>query len=317
MLNSAISKLLAHESEALADLTIQIPQIEKASRICAECTGRIIVTGLGKSGAAARKISGMLTSIGSPAIFLHPTEALHGELGVISNNDVVICISKSGKTQELEALIAHFKWIGLPIIGITADDESPLARNADTPIILPCKSEGDPLGIIPTTSVICSIAAGDAIAAGIICLHKITKEQFRAYHPGGSLGHKLTKIVELMHTGDEIPVVSSKATLGDAIIEITHKGFGATLIIDNEKLLGILTDGDVRRAIQHERIEDPLRENVMTFISKNPHSISPDSIVEEALRIMEDNRITSLVVFDSESVVGFLHLHDILQRKIM
>ncbi|MCD6595190.1 KpsF/GutQ family sugar-phosphate isomerase [bacterium] len=317
MLKETIKKLLAHESQNIANLAGQIDAITDAARICSECDGRIIITGLGKSGAAARKIAATLTSIGSPAIFLHPTEALHGELGVLSANDVVICISKSGRTEELDILLGEFKRWGLPIIGITADENSPLEKKSDVIIILPTKSEGDPLGIIPTTSVVCSIAIGDAIACGIMQIKSITKQQFRANHPGGSLGRRLTKVSELMHTDDEIPFVSKNANLRDAIIEITEKKFGTTLIMDDEKLLGILTDGDVRRAIQCKDIDDPLDTNVVNFATLAPKTIPPDAIAEEALQIFEQNKITSIVVMDNGKVVGFLHMHDILQRKII
>ncbi len=317
-MREVIKKLLAHESQNIANIAGQETGIIKAVELCANCRGRIIVTGVGKSGIAARKIAGTLTSIGIPSIFLHPTEALHGELGIISRDDVAICISKSGVTPELEILIAEFKRWGLPIIAITADSNSPLAKSADVVLQLPSKSEGDPLGIIPTTSVVCSIAFGDVIAAGIVYKKGITRDDFRMHHPGGALGHRLTRISELMHTGDEIPVVPPTATLRDAIIEITRKKLGTTLIMDGEELLGILTDGDVRRAIQKNDVVDPLKENVMRFATVNPKTISPDSIAEEALNIMERYKITSLVVVDNDKkVVGFLHMHDILQRKVV
>ena len=317
MLKQTIRKILADESQNIANLAGQTEAISDAVRICSECKGRIIVTGLGKSSAAARKIAGTLTSIGSPAIFLHPTEALHGEMGVISDDDVAICISKSGWTEELGILLGEFKRWGLPIIGITADENSPLAKNSDVLILIPTKSEGDPLGIIPTTSVVCSLAIGDAIACGIVDMKGITKEQFRASHPGGSLGRSLTKISELMHTGDEIPIVSKNANLRDAIVEITRKRLGTTLIMDGDKLLGILTDGDVRRAIQRTDIDHPLDENVLTFATLSPKTISPDAIAEEALRIFEENKITSLIVVENDKVIGFLHMHDVLQRKVV
>lgn len=312
-----IKRLLAHESQNIANLAGQEEAIKEAVRLCADCRGRIILTGVGKSGIAARKIAGTLNSIGTPAIFLHPTEALHGELGVISQDDVAICISKSGFTPELEVLLAEFKRWGLPIIAITARRDSPLAKSADVLLLLPAESEGDPLGIIPTTSVVCSIAFGDAIAAGIVHVKGITREKFRAHHPGGMLGRRLTRVREIMHTDDEIPRVPSSATLRDAIIEITRKKLGTTLIMDGEKLLGILTDGDVRRAIQREDVPDPLNENVMVFATPHPKTISPDSIAEEALNIMERHKITSLVVIEAGKVVGFIHMHDILRRKVV
>jgi len=288
-----VLSLLEHESSGISALREQADEIIRAAEICASCRGRIIVTGLGKSGIVARKIASTLTSIGASAVFLHPTEALHGDLGILSENDVTICISKSGRTEELEFLLSYFKRWGLPIISITAERNSSLSEQSDVAIILPTSEEGEPLGIIPTTSVITSIAVGDAIVSVLVKMLEITKERFRKFHPGGSLGHRLTKVSELMHTGDEVPVVSPDATLRDAIVEITRKKLGTTLVMQGEKLVGILTDGDVRRAIH------------------------PDALAEEALHIMESNAITSLVILKGNLVVGFLHIHDILQRRIV
>ncbi len=317
MIPDAIKKLITHESFYIQELLNQTGEIEKAASLCAKCRGRIIVTGIGKSGVAARKISSTLTSMGSPAIFLHPTEALHGDLGIISAEDIAICISKSGRTRELEHLIAHFKRWGIPIIAITSESNSPLAKNSKILLQIPTVEEGEPLGIIPTTSVICSIALGDAITAGMVLIKKLTKDQFSVYHPGGEIGHQLTQVSELMHTGDEIPKVSTKATLRDAIVEISNKKFGTSLIIEENKLMGIITDGDVRRAIQRTDISDPLGENVMHFASSNPKTISPDSLAEEALSLMERYKITSLIVKTENEIVGFIHLHDILDRKVV
>ncbi len=317
MADDAIKNLLESESRAIKALLAQREAIAEAAKLCANCKGRIIVTGLGKSGIAAKKIASTLTSIGAQAIFLHPTEALHGDLGIVSPQDVAICISKSGETEEITHLVAFFKRWGIPIIAITANKKSLLYSNADLRILIPEAEEGDPLGVIPTTSVVCSIAAGDAIAAEIISMKGITKEKFRQFHPGGLLGRNLTKVSELMHTGDEIPIIPPSATLKDAIVEITQKKLGTTLIMDGEKLIGILTDGDVRRAVQREDIEDPLKENVLIFATRNPKWITPAALAEEALRKMENHKITSLVVMEGGKVVGFIHMHDILGRKIV
>jgi len=317
MADDAIKNLLESESRAIKALLAQREAIAEAAKLCANCKGRIIATGLGKSGIAAKKIASTLTSIGAQAIFLHPTEALHGDLGIVSPQDVAICISKSGETEEITHLVAFFKRWGIPIIAITANKKSLLYSNADLRILIPEVEEGEPLGVIPTTSVVCSIAAGDAIAAEIISMKGITKEKFRQFHPGGLLGRNLTKVSELMHTGDEIPIIPPSATLKDAIVEITQKKLGTTLIMDGEKLIGILTDGDVRRAVQREDIEDPLKENVLIFATRNPKWTTPDALAEEALRKMENHKITSLVVMEDGKVVGFIHMHDILGRKIV
>lgn len=316
-LENVILNLLKHESSSIKLLENQTRAIIEATRLCLSSSGRIIVTGLGKSGIAGRKIAATFTSLGMPAIFLHPTEALHGELGILSSDDVTICISKSGETEEIMELVAHFKRWGLPIIAITSNRNSSLAKSSDVVVLLPTNDEGEPLNIIPTTSVVCSIAVGDAIASAAIHLKGITKEHFGAYHPGGSLGHKLTRVSELMHTGDEIPVVPPTATLRDAIVEISKKKLGSTLVMSRENLLGILTDGDVRRAVQRIDTKDGLDENVMTFATRTPRTISPDALAEEALRLMESAKITCLVVVERGGrVVGILHMHDILTRKV-
>ncbi len=315
MLRDVIKRLLEHEAQALVGLTSQIDAIIEVASLCAACRGRIIVTGIGKSGIAARKIAGTLTSIGAPAIFLHPTEALHGELGIISADDVALCVSKSGRTEELGALLAFFKRWGLPVVAITADANSPLAREADITVVLPTAEEGEPLGIIPTTSVVASIAVGDAVAAALVKMQGLTKEQFREFHPGGAIGQRLMKVRDLMHTGEEIPIVPPSATLRDAIVEITRKRLGTTLIVDGERIVGIITDGDVRRAIQRD--PNPLEKPATDFATPKPKTISPNALAEEALSLMEQNKITSLVVVDGEKLVGFIHMHDILQRKIV
>jgi len=316
-LQETITKVFAREAQAIALLSASVIEIECAAKLCANCNGRIIVTGLGKSGFAARKIAATFSSVGVPAQFLHPVEALHGDIGAISANDVAICISKSGHTQELALVIAHFERVGIPIVAITSDSESSLAKMAQVTIKLPSHDECDPLNIVPTTSFVCTIAAGDAILSGVILLKGITREQFRQFHPGGSLGHRLTKISAVMHVDDSIPHVPSSATLRDAIVEISRKGFGTTLVMEGQTLLGIVTDGDVRRAMQSASSVNQLNDNVMQYATKLPRTISPCAIVEDALRIFEEHKITSLVVLDGDNVVGFVHIHDILERKVV
>jgi arabinose-5-phosphate isomerase len=311
----SIGALVRHEANAIATLESQSQAVADAAQICAACKGRLIVTGLGKSGIVARKIASTLTSIGKAAIFLHPTEAVHGELGIVSSDDVAICISKSGKTVEIEQLMQLFKRYGLPTIAITSGADSFLALHSDVCVLLPTAEEGEPLGIIPTTSVVTSIAIGDAIAAALVVLLEITPDRFREFHPGGSLGHMLTKVSELMHNGDELPIVAPNSTLRDAIIEITRKRLGTAIVITDGTVLGIVTDGDVRRAVQNSA--NALELPVFSLMTRNPKTISIDSLVEEALLIMEQNKITSLVVTDRAKLAGLLHLHDILAKKLV
>ncbi|MFP4458546.1 MAG: SIS domain-containing protein [Candidatus Zixiibacteriota bacterium] len=295
-----------------------VEDIYAAVELIDSVKGRIIITGLGKSGYAGRKIAATLSSIGRASIFIHPTEALHGDIGAIDHGDIAICISKSGETKEMKELMRAFKLHGIKTISITTDSESSLAKLSNLSLILPTSKEGDPLELVPTTSIILTIAIGDAIAAGLMKMDGLTCDRFRIYHPGGSLGTRLTRVRELMHTSDELPAASPEQSLREAILIITKKKLGVVIVNDkNDELIGILTDGDFRRAIQCGKFDHPLEENILNFITKEPKTISPDMIIEEALHIMEENKITSLVVLEKQKVVGLIHMHDVLQQRII
>ena len=313
-----IQKLLLHEGAAIKGLSCLEGDIIDVVRMLSDSKGRLIVTGLGKSGYAARKIAATMSSVGCASMFIHPTEALHGDLGAILSDDIAVCISKSGETLDVKALMSMFRQLGIRIISITSEADSTMAQNSDIALIIPEKGEGDPLGIVPTTSIIATIAIGDAIAVGYMTAMGITLNRFRKSHPGGALGRRLTEIYELMHTGAEIPTVSKDATLRQAIVEISRKKLGTVVLLDKEnRLCGIVTDGDVRRAFEQVLIPHPLDEPAIKFACRKPKTITPDAIAEEALFLMEKKKITTLVVLDGAEVVGLLHLHDILKDKVI
>ncbi len=312
----SIASLLAHEVNVLERLCEIDDDILEAVFLLLACRGRIVVSGLGKSGYAARKIAATLSSVGHPSIFLHPTEALHGDFGAIGRDDVLVLISKSGETIEVLELLSMVKQTENPVVSITTDSDSTLAMQADIHLCIPVREEGDPLGVVPTTSVIATLAIGDAIAAGLMTARNTTYENFRFNHPGGTLGRRLSKVSQIMHRGAGIPIVPEDATLKEAIVENSRKGLGFVLIRNGQKLY-ILTDGDVRRAVACEDRENPLNEMALSFASSNPKSVSPDILAEEALAIMEKYRITSLVIEDDGEIVGVIHMHDILGQRFI
>ncbi len=309
-----IDRLLIHERDVLERLRDIKSDIYRASELLFNCNGRIVVSGLGKSGYAARKIAATLSSVGHPSIFIHPTEALHGDFGAILEDDRVIVISKSGETVEVLELMAMIKPFDLRTVSITTNGESSLARAADVSLVIPQQEEGDPLAVVPTTSVIATIAIGDAIASALMVARETTYEKFRSNHPGGALGRRLSKVSQLMHREDEIPIVALNATLKEAIIENSKKGLGFVLLGD-EKKLHILTDGDIRRAITTH--ENPLSEHALLFSSPDPKSVSPDILAEEALAVMEKHRITSLIIRSQKGISGVIHMHDILGQRFI
>ncbi len=289
----------------------------EAVRLIYECKGKVILTGIGKSGHVANKIASTLASTGTPSFYLHPAEALHGDLGMIDAKDVVIAISFSGETSEVLSLIPYIKFLGVKLIGITGNRNSTLARKSDVVLHLNIEKEACPLNLAPTSSTTATLVLGDAIAIALLELRGFTKEKFARLHPGGTLGRKLKLVREYMHTGDEVPKVKLGTTMRQAIIEITTKGFGATTVVDeNGKLVGIITDGDLRRYI--EKGKDLNNGRVEDAMTKNPKIIKPDNLLGEALNLMEKHKITVLPVVDEENrPIGIIHLHDILGRGII
>ncbi|WP_340690855.1 KpsF/GutQ family sugar-phosphate isomerase [Hydrogenobacter thermophilus] len=291
--------------------------LARAVEIILSCEGKVITTGVGKSGHIAQKIASTLSSTGTPAHFLHPSEALHGDLGVIDQRDVLLAVSNSGESPEVVSLIPYVKLLKVPIIAITNREDSTLARYADVHLFLNVKKEACPLELAPTSSSTASLVLGDAIAMVLLELRGFTKEDFALRHPAGSLGRKLRVVRELYHTGEEVPIVYEDTPMPDVIIEMTSKGFGATAVIDKGgKLVGIITDGDLRRFVRRGgNFNTSTAKDVMT---KNPKTVKSDELAAEALKKMEEHKITVLIVIDDEGrPEGIIHMHDILRAGVL
>jgi arabinose-5-phosphate isomerase len=284
--------------------------------LLAGATGRIVVTGMGKSGHVAHKIAATLASTGTPALFVHPAEASHGDLGMVVPGDAVLALSNSGEAVELDDLVSDAHRFGLPLIGITAGAASALAKASDVALILPNAPEAGPIGLAPTTSTTMQMALGDALAIALLARRGFTAHDFRLFHPGGRLGARLKHVRELMHVGDEIPLAREGTTMDRALIVMTDKRFGCLGIVDaRNRLLGIITDGDLRRAMG----PDLLARTVEGVMTENPRTIGPEALAEDALRAMNapDRRITALFVVDDAGMVqGVLHIHDLLRTGV-
>ena len=296
-------------------------EIAKAVRLAQNIKGRMVVSGMGKMGCIARKAAGTFSSTGTPAIFLDPADALHGGLGMVTADDVVLALSNSGETAELLELIPFFKRHRVAILAITGNPESSLAQRADIVIDASVEREADPDSLAPTTSSTVALACCDGLAVALMRLRGFTKEQFAIFHPGGHIGRKLLLTVrELMHSGEAVPCVPDTVTLGDAIRMISTKEMGTVLIDDgNEMLRGILTDGDVRRVFEAtaERAANPLNDSVKQFMTANPTSVSVDAIAAQALAVMEERQITALPVVDQDNrIQGIIHMHDLIRSGL-
>ena len=313
-----ITELLEGESAAIANLIgrIEKPIIEAAD-ICMNCRGRVIVSGLGKSGLVGRKIAATLASTGTSSIFIHAAEALHGDLGMVGEGDCAILISKSGSTPEVLQLIPPLKRLGIALIAITSEMDSPLAKEADLVLNIGVSPEAEPIGIVPTTSTIATMAIGDALAVSLMTRRGFTKKDFAQFHPGGNLGHLLKKVSEVMHTGESLPLVGPSANLMEGILVMSAKRLGHVIIAEDGHLLGIFSDGDLRRALQAHPHEDIVNLPLSRFATMNPIVIASNAIVEEAVRLMELRKITALPVIDNGQLVGILHLHDILESRVV
>jgi len=278
--------------------------------------GRVVVSGMGKSGHVARKIAATLASTGTPALFVHPAEASHGDLGMIVPGDAIIALSNSGEATELAAIIGHASRIGLPLIAITSGAASTLALAATVPLILPAAAEAGPIGLAPTTSTTMQMALGDAIAIALLARRGFSARDFRDIHPGGKLGARLKRVRDLMHKGTELPLVSPGVTMDQALIIMTAKRFGSLGVVDaGNRLLGIITDGDLRRAMGPAF----LSKTVDAVMNRSPKVIAPEALAEEALREMNmpERPVTALFVVDDAMMVhGILHIHDLLRAGL-
>jgi len=311
-------KVLKDEKEAISSVIEALDKsFIEAVNLILNTKGKLIITGMGKSGLIGKKLSATFSSTGTPSFFLHPAEAIHGDLGVISKDDTILAISNSGETPELMAIIPTVKRWGNKIISITNNPNSSLAKHSDIHLFLNVKKEACPLNLAPTSTSTATLALGDALAVAVFEMRGFTAEDFAKYHPGGSLGKKLMKVREIMHTGEEIPIVYPNTSLKNTVLVISEKGFGATFVVDSEEgnLIGIITDGDLRRFINKGgSIDKSKAEDVMT---KNPKYIDGNKLVLEALEVMERYNITVLPVVENGKPIGLIHLHDILKSGVV
>ena len=313
---SAARRVLETECAGLAALARSIDYsfaaaVEAMSR--AHGQGRVIVTGMGKSGHVGRKIAATLASTGTPAQFVHPGEASHGDLGMITPRDAVLAMSNSGETPELSDIIAYTRRHAIPLVAVTASADSALAGAADVLILLPDAEEACPLDLAPTTSTTMTLALGDALAVALLERVGFSREDFKLRHPGGRLGKRLVKVERLMHQGDRIPLARPEIAMADALLIMTSHSFGCIGLVDGEgRLVGVVTDGDLRRNMG-ERLLDMPAADVMT---SRPRTIPPDMLAGQALRVMNENGITSLFVVEDDRPVGILHIHDCLRAGV-
>lgn len=311
--------VLKTEAEAVLSLIAKLnSNFERAVEIMYASKGRIVVTGMGKSGLVGKKVAATLASTGTPAFFLHPAEAGHGDLGMVTSEDVLLAISNSGETDELLQLLPYLKRFNVNIISLTGNPSSTLSSAADVTLDVSVEQEACPLGIVPTASTAAAMAMGDALAMALLVRRGLKPEHFALFHPGGSLGKKLlVRVRDLMHSGDALPVIPPHTTMMRAVMEISTKRLGMTIVAGaDDKLLGVITDGDLRRGIGTwgKDFFDMRAEEVMT---RKPKMIGQDELAAKALSIMESNSITSLVVPDEDGrVKGIIHIHDILKQGI-
>jgi arabinose-5-phosphate isomerase len=291
--------------------------IVRAARIVSSCDGRVVVAGLGKSGHVGRKIAATFASLGVPAFFLHAAEAAHGDLGMVCRDDVGLLISNSGETAEVISLLPYFRRIGASVIAMTGKPHSTLAQNADIAIDTGVEREADPLGLAPTASTSVQMAVGDAIAGICVKLRGLAPEDFAVFHPGGALGRRLLlRVSDLMGVGDALPKTFAGASVREALFEITSKGYGATVVVgERDELLGIFTDGDLRRLMEREGAAS-MDLPVEAGMTRGCRTISPEKLAVEALRIMEGAEISVLVAVEGKKPVGVIHLHEILQAGV-
>jgi len=309
------------EAQALQELADRLAgpmaaAFDRAIELLFCCAGRVVVTGMGKSGLIARKIAATLSSTGTPALFMHPVEALHGDLGMLAKGDVVIALSASGETEEILELLATIKRLRLPLIAITCDEQTPekktstLATAADVFLSCAVAEEACTLGLAPTASTTAMLALGDALAVALSHKKGFKEEDFANLHPGGKLGKRLARVESLMHSGDAVPRVSAKTAMPDVIYEMSRKKLGVTAVTDGDKLLGVISDGDLRRLLER-RGKDALDLNAGECMTRDPKAISSQEFAATALAIMEEKKITSLMVVDESKLRGIVHLHDL------
>lgn len=319
-LRASARRVLDIESAAVSALKDKLTEdFERAVALILECEGKLVVTGMGKSGHICAKLAATFASTGTPSFFVHPAEGLHGDLGMLARGDVVVAMSFSGESDEIKQILPAVRRMGIPIIAMTGNLKSTLARYGDLVLDVSVAEEACPLGLAPTASTTAALALGDALAVAVLEARGFREEDFAMFHPGGALGRRLLLTVEeLMHAGDAFPAVSEDATVKDAILEITSKKLGVTAVLDAAgQLAGILTDGDLRRALG--RGGDVLAMRLSEVMTRAPKTIARDALAARAMRLMEDHKITSLIVLEEAGArrpVGVLHMHDLLQAGL-
>jgi arabinose-5-phosphate isomerase len=311
---SSARRVLQLEIEGLAALGGALDErFERAVEILAEARGRVIVTGMGKNSHIGAKIAATMASTGTAAFFVHPGEASHGDLGMIVRGDCLLALSNSGETPELADTVAYSRRFSIPLIAITGRGQSTLARNADVALVLPAATEACPMGLAPTTSTTMTLALGDALAVALLERKGFSSADFGVLHPGGRLGRMLMKVADLMHRGEEVPLIAETAGMAEVLVLMTAKAFGVAGILDAEgRLAGIITDGDLRRHMGPDLLSLFARQ-VMT---SHPRTIRSDALAAEALGVMNQRKITSLFVVEEERPIGILHIHDCLRAGI-
>ena len=311
-------RVLRIEAEALSDLQHRLDaSFERAVDLLLACKGRVVVIGMGKSGLIGRKIAATFSSTGTPSVFLHPAEAVHGDLGMLMREDVVLAVTYGGETEEIVALLETIKRLGLPMVTLTGHPQSTIGAASDITLDVSVKEEACSLNLAPTASTTAAMAMGDALAVSLLDRRGFTHGDFAALHPGGRLGKKLLRVENLMHSGDAMPSVPVSAKMPDVIYEISKKGLGMTTVLDSEgRLAGILTDGDLRRLMQQRGVAT-MELVVGDCMNRTPQTLGPAELAGSALRIMEERKITSLVVTDAEQKpLGVVHLHDLWTLEI-
>ena len=316
-------RVLRIEADAVSALIERINgSFEQAVKMVLSCKGRVVVTGMGKSGLIGKKIAATLASTGTPALFLHPAEGIHGDLGMVTRGDTVIALSNSGETEEIARMLPSLKRLGIKIIALTGNPDSTLANNSDVVIDVSVKEEACPLGLAPTASTTATLAMGDALAVVLLDQRGFKEEDFACFHPGGALGKKLLlRVRDLMHTGDSVPIVTEGTLIKDAIYEISSKKMGITSVVDpSGKLAGVISDGDLRRWMEktEKTGENLLTKTASDIMTRKPKVANKDALAAEAVSLMEKNSITCLIVAGADKKPeGVIHLHDLLKAGVV
>ncbi|MBI2646129.1 MAG: KpsF/GutQ family sugar-phosphate isomerase [Deltaproteobacteria bacterium] len=312
-------RVLRIEAEAILGLIEKIgTDFDRAVDILLQCKGKVVVTGMGKSGQVCRKISATLASTGTPAFFLHPAEGIHGDLGMLAKEDAIIAISYSGETDELLQILPLMKRLGLPMIALTGNVNSTLAKTADVVLDLHVREEACPMGLAPTASTTATLAMGDALAVSLLKKRGFKEDDFALLHPGGTLGRKLLfRVKDLMKTGKDVPVIRTDSDMKQVLVEITSKQLGVTGVLDEDgQFIGIITDGDLRRGLNKKT--DFFDQRPIEIMTKNPKTIDEEELAVAALHLMEKHSITSLFILNEKSYpIGIIHLHDLIKARIV